>query len=104
MNYYITLLRQHTERLEADRHAQSVQAANEARDRLTPVEDRLSRLLATIPTAIKAEGLSLPTLQASLRGRWRGHAHPGEIGRALRRLGFERRRDWRDGARGYPAL
>jgi hypothetical protein len=56
------------------------------------LEDRLARLLTTIPLDAQREGLSLSTLQASLRGRWRGNAHPGEIGRALRRLGFERRR------------
>jgi hypothetical protein len=74
-----------------------------ARERLTPLEDRLARLLATIPLEMQREGLSLSTLQASLRGRWRGNAHPGEIGRALRRLGFERRRDW-SGDDGFRAL
>src|SRR5580700_6969059 len=63
--------------------------AKAARERLTPIDERLTRLLATIPVELQREGLSLPSLQASLRGRWRGNAHPGEIGRALRRLGFE---------------
>jgi hypothetical protein len=39
----------------------------------------------------------------SLRGRWRGNAHPGEVGAAVRKLGFERRRNWR-GADGFRAL
>ncbi len=78
-------------------------AAQAARERLTPLEDRLSRLLATIPIEVQREGLSLTTLQTSLRGRRRGNAHPGEIGRALRRLGFERRRSWR-GADGFRAV
>lgn len=70
-----------------------------ARERLTPLDDRLARLLATIPEEMKRdEGLSLPTLQKSLRGRWRGNCHPGELGEALRRLGFKRQRHWRDGA------
>jgi hypothetical protein len=77
--------------------------AQAARERLTPLEDRLARLLETIPVELQNEGLSLPTLQASLRGRWRGNAHPGEIGRALRRLGFERRRNWH-GVDGFRAL
>jgi hypothetical protein len=77
--------------------------AKAARERLTPLEDRLERLLATIPVELQREGLSLSALQTSLRGRWRGNAHPGEIGRALRRLGFERRRDWR-GADGFRAI
>ena len=46
---------------------------------------------------------SSTTLQASLRGRSRGNCHPGELGAALRRLGFERRRNWR-GADGFRAI
>lgn len=77
--------------------------AQAARERLTPLEDRLARLLATIPLDVQREGLSLPTLQASLRGRWRGSCHPGELGTALRKLGFIRQRRWR-GEDGFQAL
>jgi hypothetical protein len=73
------------------------------RERLTPLEDRLSRLLGTITIEIQREGLSLASLQSSLRGRCRGSCHPGELGMALRRLGFERRRCWKKGA-GFSAL
>lgn len=68
-----------------------------------PIEERLSRLLATIPSEIQLEGLSLASLQASLRGRWRGNCHPGELGTALRKLGFKRERRWHD-ATGFCAL
>jgi hypothetical protein len=74
-----------------------------ARERLTPLEVRLSRLLATIPMEVQREGLSLAHLQTSLRGRWRGHCHPGELGEALRKLGFVRERCWRAGV-GFRAL
>jgi hypothetical protein len=74
-----------------------------ARERLTPLEERPSRLLATIPIEVQREGLSLSSLQASLRGRWRGNCHPGELGTALRKLGFKRERRW-DGASGFRAL
>jgi hypothetical protein len=74
-----------------------------ARERLTPLEDRLARLLATIPIEIQREGLSLSSLQTSLRGRWRGNCHPGELGSALRRLGFKRERRWYDEG-GFRAL
>ena len=77
----------------------SAPAVTAARVRLTPLEDRL----ATVPVELQREGLSLVSLQASLRGRWRGNAHPGDLGAALRRLGFKRRRQWRDGA-SYRAL
>jgi hypothetical protein len=73
------------------------------RARLTPVEERLARLLATIPDELQRQGLSLTSLQTSLRGRWRGNCHPGELGAALRKLGFTRRRQWR-GANGFQAV
>src|ERR1039458_881591 len=65
-----------------------------ARERLTPLEERLARLLASIPPSVLAEGLSLTSLQTSLRGRWRGDCHPGELGTALRRRGYRRERRW----------
>jgi hypothetical protein len=87
----------------ARREAEACASAQAARERMTPLEDRLGRLLATIPREVQAEGLSLASLQASLRGRWRGNCHPGDLGTALRRLGFTRRRQWRDEA-GFQAL
>ena len=77
--------------------------AQAVRERLTPLETRVSKLLATIPDAVQREGLSLASLQASLRGRSRGNCHPGELGTALRKLGFTRRRRWSDAA-GFRAL
>ena len=47
-------------------------------------KDRLARLLASIPVEVQREGLSLSSLQTSLRGRRRGNCHPGELGAALR--------------------
>ena len=74
-----------------------------ARERLTPVEERLARVLATIPVELQREGLSLTSLQTSLRGRWRGNCHPGELGTALRKLGFTRQRRWH-GENGFQAV
>lgn len=94
-------------RIDAELRREQVQRTEaeemEARERLTPLEARLARLLGTIPVELQREGLSLPTLQAALRGRWRGRCHPGELGAALRRLGFERRRSWKKEA-GFSAL
>jgi hypothetical protein len=87
-----------------ERERAVAQAAQAARERLTPLEDRLSRLLATIPPEVRREGVSLPTLQIALRGRWRGNAHPGHTGSALRKLGYRRRRTWRGDAGGFRAL
>jgi hypothetical protein len=89
---------------QAERDEKARAETEAARVRLTPLEDRLTRLLATIPLDVQHEGLSLSSLQASLRGRSRGNCHPGELGAALRRLGFERRRNWRGDAGGFRAL
>lgn len=83
--------------------AKQEQAGQAAREKLTPLETRVSKLLATIPDAVQKEGLSLASLRAQLRGRWRGNCHPGELGVALRKLGFERKRQWH-GAAGFGAL
>jgi len=69
-----------------------------------PLEDRLAQLVATVPIEIQRERLSSAALQAPLRGRSRGNCHPGELGAALRRLGFERRRNWRGDPDGFRAI
>jgi len=94
------------EDLAQDRAANDAKAAvnaQAARERFVPLEDRLTRLLSTIPAEVQREGLSLPAIQSALRGKWRGKAHPGELGVALRKLGFERRRNWKKGG-GFSAL
>lgn len=88
----------------AERKKQNTQAIAEWSERLTPLEDRLAKLLANIPAEIKSQGLSLPALRAMLAGKWRGKCHPGELGIALRRLGYERRRNWNDGSQSFCAL
>ena len=107
MRYWLSQVQAATEARHAEEQARRDEKARAeaqaARVRLAPLEDRLTRLLATIPVELQREGLSLSSLQASLRGRRRGNAHPGEVGRALRRLGFVRRRDW-SGADGFRAL
>jgi hypothetical protein len=104
---YIASLKAAAERDRAQREldrAEKERIARQAvRERLTPLEDRLSRLLTTIPSEIQREGLSLASLQASLRGRWRGNCHPGELGGALRKVGFKRERRWHADA-GFCAL
>ena len=61
---------------------------------LTPLHKRLQRLLDTIPASEQRKGLSLLDLQSCLRGRKGGLPHIGELGAAIRRLGWQRRRAW----------
>jgi hypothetical protein len=88
----------------AERNIVKARATAEWTERLTPLEDRLAKLLANIPAEIKSQGLSLPALRTMLAGKWRGKCHPGELGIALRRLGYERRRNWSDGIQSFCAL
>jgi hypothetical protein len=61
---------------------------------LTPLHKRLQRLLDTIPSSEQRKGLSLLDLQSCLRGRKGGLPHIGELGAAMRRLGWQRQRAW----------
>lgn len=65
-------------------------------DRRTPVDMRLGAALAKIPFSIQRRGVPLAVIQAQLRGRTKGAAqcHAGELGRALHRRGWVRRRTW----------
>ena len=108
MTTYLETIRAQNEQLRSDKK-QTVTLANakavsQWAERLTPLEDRLAKLLVTIPSEIKSQGLSLPALRTMLAGKWRGKCHPGELGIALRRLGYERRRNWNDGSQSFCAL
>ena len=98
-------------------HVQSISADHQAaaekkkaleaakwQERLTPLEERLAKLLSTIPPEIKKQGMSLHAIRDLLAGKWRGKCHPGELGTALRKLGYERRRNWSDGNQSFRAL
>ena len=97
MKAYLAELHRMTDEINACHAEHQREAVQATRERLTPLEDRLARVLATIPTTLQDEGLSLASLQSALKGRWRGNCHPGELGVALRRLGFCRTRRWRGG-------
>ena len=103
MSLYISRLIEASEREAAEHDSRKERLADDTRERFAPLQDRLARLLASIPDNVQREGLSLIALQASLKGRWRGNCHPGELGAALRRAGFVRRRCWSD-VDGFRAL
>lgn len=84
---------------EGEMHEEQTRAAlNAARERLRPLDERLARALKGIPAEMQRDGISLSQLQLVLRGRRRATCHPGELGAALRKLGFERIRKWRSGS------
>ena len=72
-------------------------------ERLTPLEDRLAKLLSQMPEDVKTKGLALNDLRRLLSGKWRGNCHPGELGAALRKLGYVRSRNWSDTEGGFKA-
>ena len=104
MSTYLEHVKSHVTACEASAAEQQAAETSKWLERLTPLEDRLAKLLANIPAEIKSQGLSLPALRAMLAGKWRGKCHPGELGIALRRLGYERRRNWSDGIQSFCAL
>ena len=81
----------------------ALEAASRWAERLTPLEERLKRLLSQMPEEMVAKGLSLDELRRLLSGKWRGNCHPGDLGAALRKLGFVRRRNWSDPEGGFRA-
>lgn len=109
MSFYIRQLQAEAEaaqRRRADETISKVSAeAEAARERMTPLADRLRHLLATVPAEVQREGLSLPTLAAMLRGRRGRGCSAGELGTALRGMGWHRVRGWRGGEdSGFSAL
>lgn len=108
MSTYMESVRAQSEALVADKIAEhnktQEQATAEWTKRLTPLEDRLSKLLSNLPQETLAQGLSLDALRRLLSGKWRGNCHPGELGAALRKLGFSRHRSWSETQGGFKAL
>ena len=104
---YLERLQAEHERHMADRQAKAQESTRQSNaqwaERLTPLEQRLKKLLAEMPEETLAEGVSLDSLRRLLAGKWRGNCHPGELGAALRKLQFIRRRTWSDVDGGFRA-
>mgnify|MGYP006146075287 FL=1 len=85
-----------TNRLAA--YSQEVSSISALQDKgtaqLAPLRIRLQKLLDTIPLSVQSEGLNILDLQARLRGRKGRAPHIGELGAAMRGLGWQRRRRW----------
>jgi len=101
---YIELVKSMSAAQEAETAELKHAEASAWRERMTPLEVRVSKLLTTVPEEIKSQGLSIPTLRNMLAGKWRGKCHPGELGQALRKLGYQRRRNWSEATSSFSAL
>jgi hypothetical protein len=92
---YVAALNAAVEREQARRDEEAQVAKQAAAEFLAPLENRLARVLLSIPVEIQRDqGLSLSSLRILLRGRQGGNCHCGELGEALRKLKFERRRSF----------
>ena len=107
MTTYLETTRAHSEHLKVVKLCELGEAKESAivkwQGRLTPLEDRLAKLLSTMPEEITAQGLVLDEIRRLLSGKWRGNCHPGELGAAFRKLGYQRRRNWSDATQSFNA-
>ncbi len=85
----------------AARAAAEEKSRADSQERLTPLEQRLRLLLNAMPQETLAAGIALESIRRLLAGKWRGNCHPGELGVALRKLNFTRRRSWSDNKDGF---
>ncbi|KHO53300.1 MAG: hypothetical protein QT04_C0006G0006 [archaeon GW2011_AR11] len=72
---------------------------------LTPLLDRLKRVIDSLTLPQRQQGLPLEFYRERLLGRQSGRkVHAGELGAALRKLGYIRRRGWCESENGFRAL
>ncbi len=75
MVWYLERIQAEHKRRVAEREATRKEANKQSRaqwaERLTPLEDRVRKLLAEMPEEVKVKGLSLDALRRLLAGKWR---------------------------------
>lgn len=72
---------------------------------LTPLVQRLKKFIENLPADLRIQPQPLEFFRQGLRGRQLGNsAHAGELGAALRKLGYIRRRGWCESEGGFRAL
>jgi hypothetical protein len=108
MSAYIRDLQRMVAEKEAARKAARAEearaAADAARERLSPLDERLARLLATIPVDTLRTGVPLISLQRALKGRQGRNCSSSELADCLRRAGLARFRNWSKGKDGFRAV
>ena len=97
MSAYTAKLHQESQRRNTLVALDRAKRKKDLQQRLAPLDERLARLLTTIPDEMIRDGIQLKSLQERLKGRKGSTCHPGDLGRALARLGFKRKRKWVNG-------
>jgi len=72
---------------------------------LTPLLQRLKKFIDNLPSEMRNQPQPIEFFRQGLRGRQTGRkAHAGELGAALRKLGYSRHRGWSKSDGGFRAL
>lgn len=84
------------ERAHEARLAAREQTRRDALGNLKPLTEQIVELMLSLPPAQRSRPWSIVDLQGRLRGRYKERPRLGDIGEALRALGWTRQRDWRN--------
>lgn len=71
---------------------------------LTPLHVRLKKFIESLPEELRSQPQSLEFFRQGLRGRQGGKAHAGELGDALRKMDYSRKRAWNSKEANFRAL
>lgn len=89
------------EELRTTRAEHRAKVAQETADLARPMVERVRDAIAAMPPEDVANGIKLEQLAGMIKGRYKGHAQPKEVGEALRQLGYVRVRCWRKSEEGF---
>lgn len=99
MKRYMDYLRSESERIRAE-SKEAIRAAERKRlsdSRIqceTPLTKQIEALMRSLPPAQRNRSWSMEEFVARLHGRYNSRPCAGNVGAALRRLGWTRHRDW----------
>ncbi|CAN1516150.1 hypothetical protein MCEREM21A_00948 [Sphingomonadaceae bacterium] len=82
---------------ERQREAEAILKLKERRDwlgNLKPLTEQITELMLSLPPSQRDRPWSIVDLQGRLQGRYKDRPSLGNIGDALRTLGWTQRRDW----------
>ncbi len=69
----------------------------------TPLTEQIEALMRSLPPAQRDRPWSMDDLIARLQGRYNARPSAGDVGIALRKIGWTRVRDWSEGGAGRRA-